>query len=100
MTVGTPPQPIALTVDTASSDFWLPLPNSSGCAPDPCPFSGYNPADSSTSVDTDLPYYVAFGATPGGPSASGEYFNDTLTIGGVEILNMTVRSHFQLSPPL
>jgi hypothetical protein len=83
-----------VTIDTGRSDFWLPRPNSSGCAPDPCPFSPYNPADSSTAIDLDLPYYASFGATPDGPSVVGEYFNDTLAIGGVVISNMSVRSLF------
>ncbi|KAF2477636.1 acid protease [Lindgomyces ingoldianus] len=88
VTVGTPPQPYSLTIDTGSSDFWLPLWNSSGCAPD-CPTGTFDPRDSSTVKDTGLPYNATFGLTPD-LRVVGRYYNETVTIGGIVIPDMTL----------
>lgn len=76
-------------IDTASTDLWLPLPNSSGCAPNPCPPGTWNPDDSITSVSTGLPYNVSFGLTPD-LTVNGEYYNDIVRLGGVILENQTL----------
>ncbi|CAJ2507300.1 Uu.00g084860.m01.CDS01 [Anthostomella pinea] len=89
ITVGTPPLPYSLTVDTASSYLWVPLANSSGCAPDPCPAGGFDPEDSSTSIATGVPFDVSYGLEPG-HTVLGQFYNDTVTVGGAVMPNMTI----------
>ncbi|KAK6083345.1 eukaryotic aspartyl protease [Seiridium cupressi] len=89
LTVGTPPQPYSLIVDTGSADFWLPLPNSTGCAAQGCPAGTYNPADSQSSRDLGLPFNATYGLTPGN-DVEGIYVNDTIEVGSATIPDMTI----------
>ncbi|KAI1853580.1 hypothetical protein JX266_001564 [Neoarthrinium moseri] len=91
VTVGTPPQPFSLIIDTASADFLLPLPNSTGCAPEACPLGSYDPADSQSSRALGTPYNAIFGVVPSPETtAEGAYFSDSVEVGGLSIPNMTV----------
>jgi hypothetical protein len=89
VTVGTPPQPASLLIDTGSSDFWLPAPNSSGCLPLPCPPGSYDYTKSSTFSATSVTYNGTFGLTPDN-QLIGQYFHDTVHIGTATIPDMTM----------
>ncbi|KAM0815756.1 hypothetical protein AB5N19_01555 [Seiridium cardinale] len=88
LTVCTPPQPYSLIVDTGRANFWLPLPNSTGCAARGCAVDTYDPADSQSSRDLGLPFNVTYGRTPGN-NVEGTYVNDTIEVGSIIIPDIT-----------
>jgi hypothetical protein len=90
ITVGTPPNIYTVLLDTGSTDFWLPAWNSSGCAPNPCKPGTFNPADSETAVDINIPFNVSYGLTPGS-GMLGEYYNESISIGSATLERQTVR---------
>jgi hypothetical protein len=83
LTVGTPPKPYSVLLDTGSTDLWLPAWNSSGCYPT-CRPGTYNPSDSSTALDIHIPFNISYGLSPGS-GMLGEYYNDSIHVGNAEL---------------
>jgi len=85
VTLGTPPQPLALHLDTGSSDLWVNTPSSALCTryASVCAASGSYTANASSSYRYlnsrfNITYIDRSGAT-------GDYATDQLSIGGVEL---------------
>ncbi|KAJ6602795.1 acid protease [Mycena vulgaris] len=76
ITVGTPPQTLTVDFDTGSSDTFLPA---VGCDSTCDGHTLYNPAASSTAVNTTDPFFLQFGAG----NATGFIFTDTVKVAGV-----------------
>jgi hypothetical protein len=81
--VGTPPQPFNLLLDTGSADVWVPLSNSSGCAPS-CPF-GFDARTSSSIIPTNYTFDVCYGQECN-VAIRGPYYNDTISVLGLPAL--------------
>ncbi|KAI8366188.1 aspartic peptidase domain-containing protein [Blakeslea trispora] len=71
--IGTPPQTFAVTLDTGSSDLWVP---GSSCPTSDCPNGLFNESQSSTFTSLNKP----FGLTYGIGSVNGTYVTDTVSI--------------------
>ena len=84
VSLGTPPQPVDLLLDTGSSDIWVDIPTSTFCL-DPnsdCELSGGGTYDNTTSssykfVNSD--FAIEYGA---GTGATGDYALETFHFGG------------------
>ncbi|KAI8990318.1 aspartic peptidase domain-containing protein [Pilobolus umbonatus] len=80
VSIGTPGQKFAVTLDTGSADLWVP---SNQCPTSACPFSRFNPEASSTFNNLDKPFGIQYGIG----SVNGTYVTDTVSIGGATIQN-------------
>ena len=88
VTVGTPPQSLALQLDTGSSDMWILSNQAQTCVQGRC-FNGvFDPSKSSTyqviANDFNASYYE-----PGDWDA-GNYISEVMGIGNANITNMTM----------
>ncbi|OCT47593.1 putative aspartic-type endopeptidase OPSB [Cladophialophora carrionii] len=94
-TVGTPPQPFSLQIDTGSSDIWFPAVQADICQQDPdnCPLGTYDASASSTYVDPDLPEFQI--QYVDGTQIAGAYLSDVLNVGGTQLTNMTMAAALQ-----
>ncbi|KUJ08226.1 acid protease [Mollisia scopiformis] len=82
LSIGTPPQPIDVLLDTGSSELWVNPTCSSSYNPTVCDeLPRYDPALSSTSEDLDGTFDIAYGTG----DVSGEYWWDTVSIAGVNV---------------
>ncbi|KAJ6265073.1 Candidapepsin-8 [Drechslerella dactyloides] len=96
VTVGTPPQPMQLQIDTASSDIWvlsksIPAcfqPNSYDLYSSSCSFGSFDPPESRT---FNLLGKDRFGIVyVDGTSAVGDYAADTFSVGGATVQGMQI----------
>ena len=89
-TVGTPPQPFSLQIDTGSSDIWFPAVNADICQQDPqnCPLGTYDASASSSYADPSLPQFQI--QYVDGTEIAGAYISDVLNVGGTQLTNMTM----------
>jgi len=84
ITVGTPAKTFTVDFDTGSSDTFLP---SSSCDSTCAGHTLWNPAGSSTAVNTGAPYSLAFGD---GSIVEGTVFMDTVTVAGLSATSQAV----------
>ncbi|KAI8988765.1 aspartic peptidase domain-containing protein [Pilobolus umbonatus] len=78
--IGTPPQNFSVTLDTGSSDLWVP---GSSCAASGCPNVNFNEHQSSTYKTTGKAFSIGYAIG----SVNGTYVTDTVTIAGATISN-------------
>ncbi|KAK6535721.1 hypothetical protein TWF694_002170 [Orbilia ellipsospora] len=91
VTVGTPPQPLQLQIDTASSDIWVLSKSVSACYNPTgldlwsasCSFGSFDPSASSTFQLLGQNRFSILYAD--GTGAQGDYAEDTFSVGGVKV---------------
>ncbi|KAI0180035.1 aspartic peptidase domain-containing protein [Hypoxylon sp. FL1284] len=84
-TLGTPPQPVRLHLDTGSSDLWVNTADSELCSERsaPCAFAGTYTANSSSTYGYVGSWFNI--SYVDGSGASGDYVTDTITIGETKL---------------
>ncbi|KAK4190403.1 putative aspartic-type endopeptidase opsB, partial [Podospora australis] len=84
-TVGTPPRPLRLHLDTGSSDLWVNTPASDLCeeSSNPCRYAGTYTANSSSTYEYIGSWFNI--SYVDGSGASGDYVSDTVSFGGQQI---------------
>lgn len=83
MSLGTPLQPVYLSLDTGSSETWVDPECSTANTPSQVAecksYPVYDPYTSSTAVDQGSSFYLSYGKG----FASGEYLTDNFNVGGM-----------------
>ncbi|RMZ39209.1 hypothetical protein AFCA_006425 [Aspergillus flavus] len=87
--VGTPPQPVQLQLDTGSRDVWMFGPQSCDLNTSPCLGNAYDPTLSSTSKILDKGGFTIQYVTPGS-GVKGDYVGDNSGFGSVTVQGLTM----------
>lgn len=87
VTVGTPPQPFSLQLDTGSSDIWVPDSTAPLCQEGQCIVGSYDITASSTADNLNEPFQISY---VDGTNIEGGYITDVLNIGSTKLTNMTM----------
>lgn len=99
MTIGTPPQPFSIQLDTGSSDIWIPSVDSNACIEEQefCQVYGqYDASLSSTYVEYAHGFEISY---EDNSAVAGDYINETLAIGNIVIKDLTMGLALQASRP-
>lgn len=98
ITVGTPPQPITLQIDTGSSDIWMSSSTASNCTgaagAELCSGGTFNSGASSTYKVVNNNFNISY---VDGTGSVGDYITDTFKIGGATVQNQEMGLAFQTS---
>lgn len=88
ITVGTPPQKFLVTLDTGSSDLWVPTTSSRACKEGHCTNGHFNPSDSST---YEIISEDGFNITYGSGADTGNWISESVSVAGSVMLpNVTL----------
>ncbi|KAI8883776.1 acid protease [Backusella circina FSU 941] len=80
VSIGTPGQNFTVTLDTGSSDLWIP---SDSCPTSECPNGSFKHSESSTYKSLDKEFVLTYGIG----SVNGTYVKDTVTVAGASVSN-------------
>ncbi|APA07434.1 hypothetical protein SS1G_12969 [Sclerotinia sclerotiorum 1980 UF-70] len=91
VTVGSPAQQLSLQIDTGSSDVWVPSASATICEDTRdggCPGGSFDSSSSTTfhEVDRDA-FNISY---VDGTGSTGDYFQDTFSIGGATVKSFTM----------